>query len=58
MCDEDKEFEIFKCRPVIHGTCFNKFYRDNIGDLFDYPYCEECQELQGEIMRLDNGQHI
>jgi hypothetical protein len=48
----------YKCRYLEFLRCGNPIYRENSGDLLDYPYCEECQiKDDGEITRFDNGRH-
>lgn len=54
----EKKMEKFECRYFDFLRCGNDILRDNIGDLFDYPYCEECQKKENdEITRLDDGRH-
>jgi hypothetical protein len=59
MVEEEKK--TYKCRPLIRDSCINKIVRDNLGDYFDYPLCEACQEadteMDGEIYRLDDGRY-
>ena len=50
----------FECRRVDFLRCGNPIFRQNIGDLIDYPWCEECQEKDEDrhgITRLDDGRH-
>lgn len=57
---EENKLEQFYCRYVDFIRCGNPILRDNIGDLFDYPYCEECQEKDifcPKLTRLDNGRY-
>lgn len=64
--------EQFACRfvdSILNLRCGKPMFRDNIGDLFDYPYCEECQVKEAfcpdcrkiipeeNITRLDDGRH-
>lgn len=61
--------EEFNCRYNDFLTCGKPIFRKNMGDLFDYPYCEECQVkdclclecrkiLANEtVTRLDDGRH-
>jgi hypothetical protein len=52
----EKEVKEFTCRRMNELRCKNKIYRDNLGDLFDYPICEECQKLEfDKVTRLDDG---
>ena len=59
----------FQCRFRDFLRCGNTIMRENIGDAFDYPFCEACQVKEAyceccrkidpdeKITRLDNGQH-
>lgn len=50
----------FKCSyvEVLKMRCNNPIKRQNIGDFFDYPYCEKCQILdKNRVTRLDDGGH-
>jgi|GEM_PF-3949462 len=48
----------FTCRFFHIIRCKNSVYRDSISDLFDYPYCEQCQKKEvKKVTRLDDGQY-
>lgn len=41
--------EKFQCRNLINESrCKNTMLRQNIGDAFDYPHCESCQQNKSE----------
>jgi len=47
----------FQCRNFEDSKrCEYPMLRENIGDAFDYPFCEYCQiKNYGKITRLNNG---
>lgn len=53
-----EEMKKFYCNYREFLRCGFEIYRSNVGDFFDYPYCEYCQEKDDPIhgvTRLDNG---
>lgn len=51
-----REKNRFKCRRGSVKGCPNEIIRENLGDLFDYPFCESCQrEQEDKITRLNDG---
>jgi hypothetical protein len=60
----------FDCRYPGFLRCGNKIMRNGLGDLFDYPFCEECQikdsycvdcqkiHKEDQIKRLDDGRNV
>lgn len=51
------DLEEFQCRTQLMTIrCSNIFYRNGLGDAFDYPFCEKCQEgIEGTITRFNDG---
>lgn len=54
---EKQPLKEYPCRYFKFLRCGKPILRVNSGDALDFPFCEECQSKEGEITRLDNGEH-
>ena len=53
MTESPKEYQ---CRAFDFVRCGKPIIRENLGDLFDYPFCEDCQnKYDKEVSRFDDG---